>query len=157
MRSHKHFDGMDLNTKEKAICRDNPIGAMQLYRRRTGLGLKDARDALEQELGMDPIVYRRVRDRMAFAVYYQDYLWYENGDGSEKHFQLALKFWRSMKRSLDLPPWKGGKHSGECTNEPCSCQRCSMEQFYEMAEKILDLDDLSLDEEDPRNWNTKTI
>jgi len=37
MHSYKEFHGMDLNTKEKAVCRDKPILAIQMYRRRTGL------------------------------------------------------------------------------------------------------------------------
>jgi len=140
---------MDLNTNEKAMCRDDPIGAIQLYMRRTGLGLNDARDALEQELGMNPIVYRRVRDRLAFAAYYQDNLWDKGRDreDSEKHLQFALKFWRKMK-------------SGETSKNSValgSWYKHAVKHYYELADRILDLDDISLDEKDPRNWNTKTI
>lgn len=142
---------MDLNTKEKDICREYPIKAIQMYRTRTGLGLNEARDALEEELGIDPVMYKKVRDRVAFAFYYQDHLWQYDEEESENNFRSALRFWRRMKHSLKMPQWKDGKHSGDCTDEPCSCHRCFMERYYKMAEKIIDLDELAFDEEDPRN------
>jgi len=148
--SYKEFHGMDLNTKERAICRENPIEAIHMYRQRTGLGIMYAKSAVEQELGMDFRTYKQVKERIAFALYFQNHLWEIDSldDGSEKEYQQALKFWRIMKRSVkEDPPWKDGRHSGDCTNEPFSCHRCFSERHYRIADKIINFDDRECDEE----------
>jgi hypothetical protein len=140
MRDYESFN-VDFNTNEKLICRKDPVQAIQLYRRRTGIGLKDARNALKKELGMDVITYKNMREKIAFALYYGDCL-LENdlSEYSEKDFKTSINHWKYMKSLLDESPWDNGKHRGDCTQEPFTCQRCIMESYYNRAEKILSID-----------------
>ena len=127
MDSYKEFNGMDFNDEEKEMCRNKPVQALQMYRKRTGFGLRDARDAAEKALGMDPMVYGRVRERIAFSIFYNnDYLLLGEGD---KDLQYPLKQWRQLKR--------------ENTE--------IVKRFYNTADKILDLYEMDFDEDDLRN------
>lgn len=136
MTNNKEFHGLDLNVKEISICRDNPVLAIQMYRKRTGLGIKDAKDALEQELGMDCSTYRRVRDRVAFSFFYMNWLIRNITCGdSNLDFKVALVEWRKLRRM----------------DHPMSKQN-SLHDFYKKAESILNLSDRDLyDEEDARD------
>jgi len=128
MDNYKDFNGMDFNDKEKELCKKNPILAIQMYRRRTGFGLRDARDAAEETLGMDPMVYGRVRERIAFSIFYNgNYLLLDKND---KDLEYPLKLWRELKRSKD--------------NE-------FIDRYYDLAEHILDLYEMDFDEDDLRN------
>jgi len=128
MDNYKDFQGMDFNDKEKELCKNNPIQAIQMYRRRTGFGIRDAREAAEEALGMDPMLYGRLRERVAFSIFYNsEYLLLDKNDKDLKH---PLKLWRQLKRTYD--------------ND-------FMDRYYNLAEEVLDLYDIDFNEEDPRN------
>lgn len=126
MRSYKDFQGMDLNTTEKSISIKNPLKAMEMYNKRTGFGIREALEAMEEYLGMDPRVYQRVRERIAFSVFYGS----KYGD-----FRSSLKAWRDLKR----------------ISEYDNKVKYILEDYYNKSDDILSLDCLEFNEIDPRN------
>jgi len=46
--------------------------------------------------------------------------------------------WSDIIWSLNEQPWKGGKHSGDCTNEYHTCMVCFIEKTEERAQRLID-------------------
>ena len=80
-------------------------------------------------------------DRIAFALFYQDYIWDNDIDNSldYKEIESALKMWNQLISALNEPPWDNGKHMGDCTDVPITCTRCVIEEFFSKAKKILNI------------------
>lgn len=127
----KEFHGLDLNTKEKEICRKNPIAAVQQYRKRTKLGIRDAKAALEHELGMPYNIYNKIKEKIAFSLFYRD----KRNKFHEREHNVSeeLRSWRNIK---------GDDHIWAINVK---------EFFYSLADKILTINDSYFDETDPRN------
>lgn len=135
MYSSNFFDGMDLNTEEKKICRKEPIAAIQKYRARTGSGLKDAKDALDAELGISFGAYGPVKERLAFSLFFKhkSYEFNEKVEDTMSAVHYDLKEWRQFKMSDE--PWA----------------KKLVNYFYDLADEIIKLDNLIFDKDDPRN------
>ena len=93
--------------------------------------------------------YNEVRDRLAFALYYSDYVWehdlrYPVGP---REVECALRMWNGYIKSINKEPWAYGEHAGDCTKEPMACFRCLVEEFYEDADKILNIEYSDIEKE----------
>lgn len=147
---HNNFDGMMLNSKEKSICRKSPLQAISLYRHRTKSGLKDAKMALENELGMEYKSYNEARDIIAFSFFYIDWLNMFRGEVEcDKDLQDALKDWRKYRRLFEEDVKnKRPRFSLFLKDE----QIYLIGKYYELADKMLRIDNriISDIEEDAR-------
>src|ERR1051326_7277 len=54
------------------------------------------------------------------------------------HEDCSVEQWKGLLRSLETEKfWAGGKHNGDCTNEPFTCNRCLVEDFYKEADAVV--------------------
>ena len=66
------------------------------------------------------------RDTIARALFLHEY------------DDCSTEQWKRLLDSLETAPfWANGKHSGDCTNEPFTCNRCLAEEIYKGADTII--------------------
>ena len=65
--------------------------------------------------------------------------WPDDPDSREfKTLEEAKEQWERLLATLDNDVnWKGGKHFGDCTNFPMTCQRCEVEGIREDVRALL--------------------
>ena len=114
---------------------DELVNNIQKYRKRTKLGLQEARDALRNELGMDIIMYGQIKERLAFSLFSKPDSYDFNQDIKDAMFLINydLSEWRRFKRNDD--PWA----------------KQVVKYFYDLADEVIKLNDIVFDPEDPRN------
>jgi hypothetical protein len=67
----------------------------------------------------------KMRDTVAQAIFLFQF------DG------YSLEQWKGLLLSLETESfWAGGKHHGDCTNEPFTCNRCLVEDVYKEADAV---------------------
>lgn len=81
-------------------------------------------------------------DRMAFMLFYVDQVWddvayHYSGEG-ELHdfpvlFDISLRHWKEHFLTE-----KDSIHCGDCTNVPCVCMRCVMDEYYRQAQEFME-------------------
>jgi hypothetical protein len=63
-------------------------------------------------------------DKIAFILWFADY-------GESDSVDYYIKKWEN-----DWLPDKTAEHYGDCTNIPCACSRCIMDNFQLIAKRI---------------------
>lgn len=63
----------------------------------------------------------------------------ENSKAEDEKIEVGLPLWANVSDSLDREPWKNARHSGDCTKEAHTCNRCVFEEYLKRADALLDV------------------
>lgn len=58
-------------------------------------------------------------------------------DADFEKIEEGIDHWYKLKKSLEEEPWRWGKHSGDCTKQCHTCNRCLVEQYQVRALELL--------------------
>ncbi len=82
-------------------------------------------------------------DRLAFMFYHLDQVWDDvayaysgdHGDltNEDDLLETSILAWKEYFSDRSI------KHCGDCTNHCCRCLRCQLDEYYEQAQKVLNL------------------
>jgi hypothetical protein len=89
---------------------------------------------------------------LALLEMMQDELWIEgtsvvidgverpmHGDTHKKSVEEVVAFWKEIfKDTIEGPEWGNGRHVGDCTRVPCTCNRCLCEDRLLEVKKFIE-------------------
>lgn len=94
--------------------------------------MSDRRDAATDDLTS------ATRREIAIALYAADALLVDFTE-----IEDAVDHARRVFNAVDTDPtWANGRHEGDCTQAPMTCQRCLVEEFEEKAEAFATSEEL---------------
>lgn len=73
-----------------------------------------------------------IRDKIAFTIYYQDFIRDYDLSHDEENMKQCLKRWKEFW-ILQL----NAEHDGDCNKRSCPCCRCIVERYYKQADDII--------------------
>ena len=64
----------------------------------------------------------------------------DNRENEEEKIEDGILHWSALAESVDKDErWSDGRHSGDCTKEAHTCNRCLYTEYLNRAEYLLDM------------------
>lgn len=76
--------------------------------------------------------HMQVIERIAFSLWYADYVLAELGGSLGDDFDRLSRKWQE-----DMLPFRNENHRGDCLNLPMGCRRCEVDMLFTLARVIM--------------------